>query len=47
MGKSDVIVLSGRESAVDPLSELPGKGARDLIPQAVEVELAEHLSQYQ
>ena len=47
MSNNNVIELSGRESAVDPLTELLRKGAQELIARAVEAELAEHISQYE
>lgn len=43
MSKSSVIDLAGRDESQDPLTELLRSGARKLIQQAVEVELAEVL----
>lgn len=43
MSKSSVIDLAGRDESQDPLTELLRSGARKLIQQAVEAELAEVL----
>lgn len=40
MKKSNVIDLSSREENADPLTDLIRQGARKLIEQAIEVELA-------
>ncbi len=45
MNKHNVIELSGRDPASDPLTELLRTGARRLIQQAVEAELQELLAQ--
>lgn len=45
MGKSSVIDLAGREENRDPLTELLRSGAKKLIQQTVEAELAEKCSQ--
>ena len=44
MTKSNVIDLEGRESSIDPLTDLLKKGARQLLQQAIEAELQELLS---
>lgn len=44
MRKSNVIELEGRDASLDPLTELLRTGARQLIQQAVEVELQQLLS---
>ncbi len=46
MEKNNVIELAGRETIVDPLTDLLRAGAEKLIYQAVEAELQEHLAQY-
>lgn len=46
MNKSNVVELSRREQAHDPLSELLRSGARQLIEQAVEAELQAFLATY-
>ncbi len=46
MRKNNVLEFQGRELSLDPLTELLRKGARDLIGQAVELELAELLARY-
>lgn len=43
MSKSNVVEFSGRAESSDPLTELLRQGARQLIQQAVEAELAEYL----
>ncbi len=47
MNKNNVVELSGRVGSSDPLTELLRQGARDLIQQAVEAELAEYLQGFQ
>ena len=44
MNKSNVVELASREASCDPLTELLRQGARDLIQQAVEMELAEFMA---
>ena len=46
MKKSNVIELEGREAIRDPLTELLRRGARQLIQQAVELELQELLTEH-
>ena len=46
MRKSNVIELEGRDASLDPLTELLRTGARQLIQQAVEVELQDLLSEH-
>ena len=46
MKENNVVELSGREAFTDSLTELLRKGARQLIEQAVEVELAEFMEQF-
>ncbi len=46
MRKNNVLEFQGRETRLDPLTELLRKGAQELIGQAVESELAELLAQY-
>jgi len=46
MEESNIVKLTGREEIHDPLNELLRTGARKLIEQAVEAELAEHLHRY-
>ncbi|WP_445083915.1 hypothetical protein [Candidatus Vondammii sp. HM_W22] len=44
MSKNNVVKLAGRDTIIDPLTELPRSGAEQLIYQAVEAELlAEHV----
>ncbi len=44
MGKNNVVKLAGRDTIIDPLTELPRSDAEQLIYQAVEAELlAEHV----
>jgi len=47
MSKSNIVELSGRAESSDPLTALLRQGARDLIQQAVEAELAEYLRGFQ
>ena len=47
MSKSNVVELAGREAIDDPLTDLLRRGARDLIHQAVEAELAEFMETFQ
>jgi len=47
MNKSNVVELSGREVIADPLTELLRQGARELIQQAVEAELAEFMARFE
>ena len=46
MAKNNVIELAGRDTIVDPLTDLLRAGAEKLIYQAVEAELQEQLAQY-
>ena len=46
MGKDSVVEFRGREARTDPLTELLRAGARQLIHQAVEVELQELLAEH-
>jgi putative transposase len=46
MKKNTVVELTGREQFTDTLTELLRTGARQLIQQAVEAELAEYMEQY-
>ncbi len=46
MSKHTVVDLAGRDTPADPLTELLRTGARQLIQQAVEVELQELLGEY-
>lgn len=46
MGKSNVIELEGRAGSIDPLTELLRTGARQLLQQAIEIELQEQLAGY-
>ena len=46
MKKDTVVDLAGRETAVDPLTEMLRVGARKLIQQAVEAELRELLERH-
>ena len=46
MAKNNVIDLAGRDTIVDPLTDLLRAGAEKLIYQAVEAELQEQLAQY-
>jgi len=43
MAKNNVIELAGRDTIVDPLTDLLRAGAEKLIYQAVEAELQEQL----
>ncbi len=43
MSKNNVVKLAGRDTIIDPLTELPRSGAEQLIYQAVEAELLEHV----
>ena len=47
MSKNNVISLENPEVNADVLTDLLRSGARELITQAVQTELAEFLSQYQ
>ena len=47
MEKSNVIGFTGRDGIADPLTELLRQGARELIQQAVEAELAEFMAGYE
>jgi len=47
MNKDTVVEFSRRDEATDPLTEMLRKGARELIQQAVEAELAAFLEGYQ
>jgi putative transposase len=46
MIKSNVIDLSSREENADPLTDLIRQGARKLIEQAVEAELADYMAAF-
>ena len=46
MGKSNVVELVGRDTIVDPLTELLRTGAEQLIFQAVEAELQDFLGEH-
>lgn len=46
MSKNNVIEFSGRGENTDPLTSLLRQGARELIEQAVEAELAEYLDKF-
>ncbi len=46
MAKNNVIELAGRDTIVDPLTDLLRTGAEKLIYQAVEAELQEQLARY-
>jgi len=46
MSKSTVVEFKDRETIIDPLSEMLKAGAKQLIHQAVEAELAELLSEH-
>ena len=46
MAKNNVIELAGRDTIVDPLTDLLRAGAEKLIYQAVEAELQEQLARY-
>jgi len=46
MSKDNAVTLQATEVAADPLTELLRDGAKRLIQQAVEAELAELLGQY-
>ncbi|BBD78357.1 transposase (plasmid) [Hydrogenophilus thermoluteolus] len=47
MGKDNTVALSMPEGMEDPLTELLRNGARRLIQQAIEAELAEMLAKYE
>lgn len=47
MNKNTVVEFARRDEATDPLTEMLRKGARELIQQAVEAELAAFLEGYQ
>lgn len=47
MSKGNVVEFTGREEIDDPLTDLLRRGARDLIHQAVEAELAEFMEAFQ
>ena len=47
MGKDSVVEFRAPEAIEDPLTELLRAGARQLIQQAIEAELAELLAQYE
>ena len=47
MGKDSVVEFRAPEAIEDPLTELLRTGARQLIQQAIEAELAELLAQYE
>ena len=46
MSKNNVVKLTGRDTIVDPLTELLRAGAEQLIYQAVEAELLELLAEH-
>jgi len=46
MSKDNVVALSSPEGIEDPLTELLRTGAKRLIQQAIEAELADLLAQY-
>lgn len=46
MSKSNIVELSGREEFTDKLTELVRTGARQIIQQAIEAELAEFMEQF-
>jgi hypothetical protein len=46
MGKNNVVELGGRDTIVDPLTELLRTGAERLFYQAVETELQELLVEH-
>ncbi|MCP3671049.1 MAG: IS256 family transposase, partial [Gammaproteobacteria bacterium] len=46
MKKNTVVELKGRDTLTDPVIELLITGARQLIKQAIEVELQGFMSQY-
>ncbi len=46
MNKSNVIDLEGRESSINPLTDLLKTGARQLLQQAIEAELLELLNEH-
>ncbi len=47
MSKNNIVELAGRAELTDPLTALLLQGARDLIQQAVEAELAEYMQRFQ
>lgn len=47
MSKGNVVEFSGREEFADPLTELLRQGARELIQQAVEAELANFMAGFE
>jgi len=47
MNESNLIEFTSRESNADPLTELLRQGARQLIQQAVEAELATFLTGFE
>jgi len=47
MSKDNVVVIQSPEGVEDPLTELLRTGAKRLIQQAIEAELAELLAQYE
>ena len=47
MNKNTALPIARRDEATDPLTEMLRKGARELIQQAVEAELAAFLEGYQ
>ena len=46
MSKNNVVKLTGRDTIIDPLTELLRTGAEQLIYQAVETELLELLAEH-
>ncbi len=46
MNKNNVVKLAGRDTIIDPLTELLRSGAEQLIYQAVEAELLELLAEH-
>lgn len=46
MKKSNVINLSGREENADQLTDLIRQGARNLLEQAIEAKLADHMAAF-
>ncbi len=46
MSKNNVVKLAGRDTIIDPLTELLRSGAEQLIYQAVEAELLELLAEH-
>ena len=47
MNKDNVVSLSGRESILDPVSQLLKTGAQQLLQQAIEAELQEFMLQFE